>query len=114
MFYENYERLCLERGEKPYALAVQLGAKNNAVVAQWKKGSVPRKAMLDKIAEYFGISVSELMYGKETAPAHDGPELSEDEVMLLAAFRTLTEEQRRFVLRQLRAAAQEPEDQAGV
>lgn len=114
MFYENYERLCNEAGEKPYTLAVQLGAKNNAVVAQWKKGSVPRKAMLEKIAEHFGVTVSELMYGKETAPAREESELSEDEVILLSAFRSLTEDQRRFVLRQLRAAAQEPGDQAGV
>lgn len=81
MFYENYERLCNEAGENPYTLAVQLGAKNNAVVAQWKKGSVPRKAMLEKIAEHFGVTVSELMYGKETAPAREEPELSEDEAI---------------------------------
>lgn len=114
MFFENYERLCEERGERPYSLAVQLGAKNNAVVAQWKKGSVPRKAMLEKIAEHFGISVSELMYGKEKAPAHDEPGLSNDEAILLAAFRSLSEDQKRFVLRQLLAVAQVPEDQAGV
>ena len=112
MFYENYERLCKERGEKPYSLAVQLGAKNNAVVAQWKKGAVPRQPMLEKIAEHFGVSVSELMYGKETAPAE--PELSEDEAMLLTAFRSLTDDQRRFVLRQLRAAAQGPGDPGAV
>ena len=103
MFYENYERLCNETGEKPYALAVELGAKNNAVVAQWKKGSVPRKAMLEKIADHFGVTVSELMYGKETAPAE--PELSEDEAMLLAAYRALPEDEKRSVLLLLRRAA---------
>lgn len=104
MFYENYERLCNETGEKPYALAVQLGAKNNSVVAQWMKGSVPRKAMLEKIADHFGITVSELMYGKEKQPTVIG-ELSKYELELIAAFRALPADEKQHVLALLRLAA---------
>ena len=65
VFYDIYERLCNERGEKPYQLPIKLGAKSNSVVAQWKKGSLPRPEMLQKIADFFGVSVSYLMFGEE-------------------------------------------------
>lgn len=61
MFYEIYERLCLENNEKPYQLPIKLGAKSNSVVAQWQKGSVPRATMLQKIADYFHVSVEYLL-----------------------------------------------------
>ena len=108
MFYENYERLCNETGEKPYALAVQLGAKNNAVVAQWKKGSVPRKAMLETIAEHFGITVGELMYGKEKQPPVS-EELSEVALAIARIVDSLPEENRRLLLAQVKAVKQATE-----
>lgn len=74
MFYDIYEQLCNEFGEKPYSLPVKLGAKSNSVVAQWRKGSIPRSDMLNKIANYFGVSVGYLL-GKEDkkndAPSED-------------------------------------------
>ena len=85
---------------------------SGGTINKWDRNT-PSADKLFAVASFFGVSMEYLLTGKETAPAK-GPELSEDEVTLLAAFRTLTEEQRRFVLRQLRAAAQEPEDQAGV
>lgn len=78
MFYETYEKLCSENGEKPYQLPLKLGAKSNSVVAQWQKGSVPRGEMLQKIATHFNVSVEYLLTGgdeKETSPVHDDTEL---------------------------------------
>lgn len=106
MFYENYERLCQEHGVKPYALAVQLGAKNNAVVAQWKKGAVPRQPMLEKIADYFKVPVSELLFGKEKQPTVSG-ELSEDEIKLLEAYRAVADQKKEIYLQILTQAAEQ-------
>ena len=80
MFFSNYEKLCAERGEKPYALPLKLGAKSNSMVAQWKNGSVPRPDMLQKIADYFGVSVGHLLgYDEQkNKPTTDGSELSRD------------------------------------
>ncbi len=64
MFYDRYNALCEQRGKKPYEVARELGC-SNSNVAQWKKGSVPRKPMLEKIAEYFGVSSSYLIYGDQ-------------------------------------------------
>ena len=108
---ELIRELCKKNGTTVKALEeeLQLG---KATVRRWDDNS-PSISKVALVADRFGVSLEYLLTGKETAPAK-GPELSEDEVTLLAAFRTLTEEQRRFVLRQLRAAAQKPEDQAGV
>ena len=83
MFYEIYEKLCSENGEKPYQLPLKLGAKSNSVVAQWQKGSVPRGAMLQKIANHFNVTVEYLLTGDdktENAPTlTDGRELPHTE-----------------------------------
>lgn len=109
---ERIRELCRRDGINLKRLEEAVGI-GNGIIARWSK-SVPSADKLAAVAEYFGVSMEYLLTGKETAPAHEEPELSEDEVILLSAFRTLTDEQRRFVLRQLRAAAQEPGDQAGV
>lgn len=111
MFYEQFEKLCKRSGERPYALVRQLGVSSSSIVDQWKKGSVPRQAMLKKIADHFGVTIDYLLTGQEKQlPVSE--ELSEDEAILLSAFRSLTDDQRRFVLVQLRAAAQAQPDQA--
>lgn len=108
---ELIRELCKKNGTTVKALEeeLQLG---KATVRRWDDNS-PSISKVALVADRFGVSLEYLLTGKETAPAK-GPELSEDEVILLSAFRSLTEDQRRFVLRQLRAAAQEPGDQAGV
>ena len=64
MFYAIYKKLCDENGEKPYQLPMKLGAKSNSMVAQWKKGSLPRPEMLQKIADHFHVSVGYLVDGE--------------------------------------------------
>lgn len=97
MFYEKYTELCGKTGDKPYKLAVALGAKNNSVVAQWKKGVVPRMAMLEKIAEHFQVSVGYLLSDEQKQPSV--PEgLSEKDQRLIAWFRSLPEEKQKAIL----------------
>lgn len=110
MFYEIYEKLCAENGEKPYQLPLKLGAKSNSVVAQWKHGSTPRGAMLHKIASHFNVSVEYLLTGEtEKAPTRtDGRELpfaEQREVLagkgvriMLDADAKLTEEQLKDII----------------
>ena len=73
-----------------------------ATFSQWKNGIyVPSSEALQKIEDYFGVSLG--YFEKETAPAE--PELSEDEAMLLAAYRALPDDEKRSVLLLLRRAA---------
>lgn len=80
MFYDIYKKLCEDNGEKPYQLPLKLGAKSNSVVAQWKNGSLPRPEMIQKIADYFNVSVEYLMFGEvnKEKPVPFRHELSEE------------------------------------
>lgn len=101
MFYDVYERLCKEKGEKPYALPLKLGAKSNSMVAQWQKGSVPRIEMLQKIADYFDVSVGYLLDTEKETPATKASSgVSPDDFELLERFHA-ADEQRQAAIRVL-------------
>lgn len=73
MFYDVYLKLCEERGEKPYQLALKLGASSNSIVYQWSKGSKPRSDMMMKLAEYFDVPVAYLLTGDESLRTKEKP-----------------------------------------
>lgn len=60
MFWENFARLCNEKGMKPTPAAAEMGFPSASVV-KWKKGTIPRGSTLQKIADYFGVTVSDLL-----------------------------------------------------
>ncbi len=63
MFYDQFVKLCKERGVSPSAVMVSIGLnKSNATF--WKKGSIPKGDTLQKLADYFGVSTDYLL-GKE-------------------------------------------------
>lgn len=73
MFYDVYIELCHNNGKSPSAVAQELGI-NKSNVSNWKNnGYTPRGAVLNKIAEYFSVSVDYLL-GKEQkeTPAESG------------------------------------------
>lgn len=67
MFYDKYIALCEEKGISPSKAAVEIGL-NKASVTNWKKnGYTPRADVLQRIAEYFGVSVGCLVNDDETS-----------------------------------------------
>ncbi len=65
MFYERLVALCAEKNTNPTALCDAIGLAQSAAT-RWKQGSVPRDTTLRKIADYFGVTVDELL--AEPAP----------------------------------------------
>lgn len=59
-FYGNFARLCAKRGKSMAAVAKEIGIEKSTV-SRWAKGSVPRYTTLIRIAEYFGLSIGELV-----------------------------------------------------
>ena len=57
-------------GEKPAAVAEEL-VFSNSMPTSWKNGTLPRMSSRKKIADYFGITVEELM-GTKKEPAGMG------------------------------------------
>ena len=65
-FYENYVRLCNSIGKSPSAVAEELGL-TPAAATGWSQGATPRKATIRKVADYFGVTVDELLDEKSPA-----------------------------------------------
>ena len=77
-FYEKYLCLCNSINKSPSAVALELKI-GKPSVTRWKNGATPRDATVLKIADYFGVTVTELMAGvgeQEKAPAAKGEGLS--------------------------------------
>lgn len=60
MFWDNYKKLCAKNDISPSAAGAAIGV-TYAAVSKWKKGAVPNGATLQKIADYFNVSVAYLM-----------------------------------------------------
>ena len=63
--YEIFEQLLQKFGVTPYKVSKQTGV-TQTTLSNWKNGkSTPSNSNLQKIADYFGVSVDYLMTGKE-------------------------------------------------
>ena len=93
MFYSNLLRLCSERGISPSALLVHLGI-SKAGLKRWRDGTEPSNPIKKKLADYFGITVEELVSGQIKAPTlQPEGERSDLDNELTAMLRRLTPEQ---------------------
>lgn len=60
MFWNNLCRLCNDRKTTPNAVSLAIG-KTSATATKWKNGAIPRDTTLHLIADYFGITVEDLL-----------------------------------------------------
>lgn len=60
MFKEKFIRLCNERGEPPTVVCQKIGVTSSAF-SKWTDESVPRRATLMRIADYFQVSTTYLL-----------------------------------------------------
>lgn len=80
MFWENYLQLCNQVGKSANAVAAEIGFKSSGTVTGWKDGKIPYERNLKKIADYFGVTVDDLI-GDDSAqqekPTAQGDGLSD-------------------------------------
>lgn len=79
VFYENYLRLCNSVKKSPSAVALEVGLKKSSVT-RWKAGGNPTDATAQKIADYFGVPISELTEEKEKAPTDGERKVSDNDI----------------------------------
>lgn len=78
MFYDRFCALCAQRGESPSRAALNAGI-SKAVVSKWKQNpaAFPSGPVVEKLTNYFGISVTELLQEEPgqplTPPNPDSP-----------------------------------------
>lgn len=97
MFWENYSELCKQKNISPNKAAAEIGVSSGSVTA-WKNGRLPRSAVLVRIAEYFSVSVEDLLSKKEK-PAETG----ELDAKFNEIWGDLTEEQKEAAIAFMRA-----------
>lgn len=99
-FYEKYLCLCNSINKSPSAVALELKI-GKPSVTRWKNGATPRDATVLKIADYFGVTVTELMAGvgeQENAPAAKGEGYDDKITRLYTQFPKLSDRQREIIL----------------
>ncbi|MFQ7219434.1 helix-turn-helix domain-containing protein [Enterocloster sp.] len=63
--YEIFEKLCQSHKVTPYRVCKETGL-TTATISNWKAGRyTPKADKLQKIADYFGVTIEYLMTGKE-------------------------------------------------
>ena len=81
-FWNVFLNLCNRIDKSANAVAKEIGIPSGSVTA-WKNGTIPQTKTLNKISEYFNVTV-EYLLGKEKSPA--GAELSEKHKRLINAY----------------------------
>lgn len=61
MFWENYLLLCGSVGKAPNTVASEIGIKSSGTVTGWSNGAIPRKSVLFKLCQYFGVTEEQLL-----------------------------------------------------
>lgn len=65
IMYEIFSKLLQSRGVTPYKVSKETGV-SQSTLSDWKRGvSTPKQDKLQKIADYFGVSLEYLMTGEE-------------------------------------------------
>lgn len=84
MFKENFIKLCNKAGKTPTAVCAEIGL-SNAAYSKWDEKSVPHRATLLKIADYFGVPADTLLEGEGNPP---------EDARLISLIKTLTAEEK--------------------
>lgn len=66
MFKKNFIDLCNEKRVAPTKACKEIGL-SSATFSCWTDESIPRRATLQRMADYFGVSI-DLLLGKEARP----------------------------------------------
>lgn len=103
VFYENFIKLCNSVNKSPSAVAIELNI-SKSLVSRWKKGGGVTDSTAQKIADYFGVSVSDLLTvdKKEKLIINEDDELSKEELLLISSWRQASEDDREVVVAALR------------
>lgn len=95
MFWIILTELCLQNNITPSNLVEKIGIARGSVT-KWKNGSIPQSSTLQKIADYFGVTVDYLL-GKtdQKEKPSDTEDLTAFEHIIIERLRTLSPEKLR-------------------
>lgn len=102
MFFDTFDYLCKKKGISRSKAAQEMGI-NKGTVSVWKtKGTRPQATQLEKIADYFGVTVDYLLNGQKETPASNADGVDDLDVEALDIMHQLPPEKRAAALAMLR------------
>ena len=105
MFWQTFQRLCHEAKQSPGEAAKGIGI-GYRTLKNWRKGSMPQERTLQRIADYFGLSIDTVMLemGMD-APCEASPfPLTNLETRLIRVTRRLSADQQERLVETLESA----------
>ena len=100
-FYENFVSLCNSIHKSPTATILAIGLERSSVT-RWKNGGSPSDATVRRIADYFGVSVSELLADKtEDSKTAAETNIGGLEAEFARLFASLTPEQQNEIIAEM-------------
>lgn len=100
VFVQNIKRLCEKKGVKPTNACKESGV-GASFISDINRGQTPSVAKVQMLADYLGVTTSELL-GEKIEPGNDTGPPSENELI----FRSLPPELQEEALRYMRYLAQ--------
>lgn len=106
MFYDNFVKLCAQKGVSCKRAVTDIGL-SNSISTKWKNGAIPNGATLQKLADYFGVSVESLLSDESVSEKNEPPATNEEldkelegiEFALWGEVHNLTPEEKKDVIR---------------
>ena len=99
MFYANYLKLCNSIDKSPSTVAEEIGFQRSTVT-RWKNGKSQTDANIQKVADYFHVSVDYLKGTEKTPTVPESDERSHDalDAELKEIWETADQEERAALL----------------
>lgn len=86
-FVQNVKNLCALKGIKPTVACDESGAGKNLLGQLIHRGTIPSVERVQLLAQYLGVTTSDLLGEKPQAPVPESGTLSAAELRLLSAYR---------------------------
>lgn len=109
MFYDIFSELCEARGISCKRATEEIGL-SNSIATKWKKtGAIPQGETLNRIANYFNVSIEYLLGHEKTPTSKDEREIGFNDFTyaMYNESKELTEEDREKLLAMARFLAHE-------
>lgn len=116
VFYDMFCDLCAQKGVSPTRAALDMGMSKATPTTWKKKGTTPQAAQLQKIADYFSVSVDSLLSGSATTsePASTNPDiLDEIDIAFYGDYKALDDEQKEILRDMARTMRRRREEKEG-
>lgn len=102
---QNIKKYCVLRGVKPTLACAESGAGKDIINQLENRGSVPSVEKVQLLAQYLGVTTSELL-GETSTPLAENEVLKEDERQLLQNYRALNSQGQEYIRQTMHMAVQ--------